>query len=322
VTRAPLRALLLAILAALLVSACHAPTTVGDGAAPDAVHVVATTTVLADLVHEVAGPRATVVSLVPKGGEVHTFDPSPSDMRAVAEADLLVMNGLGLDDWLGTLVDQTDASAQVIRLADAVPASELISGEGSSGPNPHLWLDLRYARTYVEEIRAALDRLDPAHAADIDARAAELDQRLAAEDASVRDRFAAIPAADRRVVSFHDAFPYFARAYGLEVIGTVVSAPGQDPSAGEVAALIDAIRANDVAAILSEAQFSDQLVRTIANETGAVVVSDLYDDTLGDAPVDTFLGMIEWDASRILDALRSRVVSGATTPARGAIATG
>jgi ABC-type Zn uptake system ZnuABC Zn-binding protein ZnuA len=299
----PLLVVLIAV-GALLVAACGADPQTGSPAAADAVRVVATTTVFADLVEEVGGARVSVTSLVPKGGEVHTFDPTPSDMRAVAEADLIVMNGLGLDDWLGRVVEQTDSKAPVIRLAEGVPGFQPIAGgPGGGAVNPHLWLDLTYARAYVDEIRVALVGLDPSHATAIEARAADLDERLAAEDAATRQAFAAIPESDRRIVSFHDAFPYYARAYGLEILGTVVHAPGQEPSAGEVAALIDEIRADGASAIISEAQFSDELVRTIADETGVVVVSDLYDDTLGDPPVDTFLGMIHWDTERILGAL-------------------
>jgi zinc/manganese transport system substrate-binding protein/manganese/iron transport system substrate-binding protein len=120
----------------------------------------------------------------------------------------------------------------------------------------------------------------------------------------LRAQFEAVPPADRKIVSFHDAMPYFARAFGLEIVGSIVSAPGQDPSAGELAALIDAIRASGGRAILSEVQFSDELAQTIAAETGATVVGDLYTDTLGDPPVDTYPGILRWDVDKIVAALR------------------
>ena len=128
-------------------------------------------------------------------------------------------------------------------------------------------------------------------------------ERLAGLDAELRQRFGALRPADRRIVSFHDAFPYFARAYGLEIVGVVVDAPGQDPSASQVARLIDAIRTSGAQAILAEVQFNDRLARQIAAETGATVISGLYTDSLGDPPLDTYEAIIRHDADLILDAL-------------------
>ncbi len=122
-------------------------------------------------------------------------------------------------------------------------------------------------------------------------------------DGEIRDRLAAVPVADRSVVSFHDAFPYFAAAYGLAIVGTVVDAPGQDPSAGAIGDLIRAMRASNAKVIFSEAQFNDALVQAIAADTGAVVVNDLYDDTLGNAPADTYAGMMRWNADRVIEAV-------------------
>ena len=114
---------------------------------------------------------------------------------------------------------------------------------------------------------------------------------------------AKIPEDDRLIVSFHEAFPYFAAAYGLTIVGTIVDAPGQDPSAGEIAALVDAIEASGAKAVFGEVQFSPDLVQTVADEAGVVVVTDLYNDSLGDPPVDTYEGMIRWDVDRVVEAL-------------------
>ncbi len=270
-------------------------------ASDDRIHVVATTTILADLVRQVGGDRVTVESLVPKGGEAHTFDPTPSDVRRVVEADLVIRNGLGMDDWLLNLIQNAGSTAPVIAVAEDLPGAQYI--ESGSQVNPHLWMDVTYARAYASRISEELEQLDPAHAAEIKASALAYDARLAALDADIRTRLAAIPEADRTVISFHDAFPYFARAYGLTVDGTVVDAPGQDPSAAQVEALIGEIRAKGVKAILAEAQFSDKLVQAIADETGATVVSNLYTDSVGDAPVDTFESIMRWDTDRLLQVL-------------------
>ena len=284
---------------ALLLAACGGAPPSG---ADDTLRVVATTTVFADLVEQVGGPDVTVHSLVPKGGEVHTFDPTPRGFEQVARAELLVANGLGLDDWLVKVASDTGTTAPVVKLADGVPADRLLGDEDGT-PNPHLWLDVELARLYVAHIADALATADPAHAGRYRERAAAYDQRLETLHAAIRDQLASIPADERKVISFHDAFPYFARAYGLEIVGTIVDAPGQDPSAGEVSKLVDAVRANGVTAVIAEAQFNADLVRTLADETGARVVTDLYDDTLGDPPVDTYEAMMTWDADKLTEAL-------------------
>ena len=292
---------MLALVVVMLVAACG-----GAGASPGGtdgtLRVVTTTTVFADLVEQVGGPDVTVHSLVPKGGEVHTFDPTPRGFEQVARAQLLVANGLGLDDWLVKVATDTGTTAPVVRLADGVPADRLLGDEDGT-PNPHLWLDVSLARLYVAHLAEALATADPAHAAAYRERATTYDQRLATLDTTIRGRLATVPAGDRRVISFHDAFPYFAQAYGLDIVGTIVDAPGQDPSAGEVAKLVDAVKTNGVAAVIAEAQFNADLVRTLADETGARVVTDLYDDTLGDPPIDTYEAMLTWDADRLTEAL-------------------
>jgi zinc/manganese transport system substrate-binding protein/manganese/iron transport system substrate-binding protein len=294
------RVIAAAALAALLGTACGSSN--GSPPGDDRVRVVATTTVLADLVAQVGGDRVAVSSVVPKGGEVHTFDPSPGDIARLGEARLVVANGLGLDGWLTDLVRDSGATAAVVELATAVPVADYLLADGR--PNPHLWLDPGFAAQYGRAIAAALGGLDPAGAATYEAAAEAYATRLATVEDELQQRIDAIPEADRRIVSFHDAFPYFARAFGIELVGTILEAPGQDPSAGELAALIDAVRASGAAAIVSEVQFSDELARTVAEATGAAVVSDLYTDTLGDAPVDTYEAMLRWDIDRLVEALR------------------
>jgi ABC-type Zn uptake system ZnuABC Zn-binding protein ZnuA len=268
---------------------------------------VTTTTVFGDLVARIGGNRVNAHSLVPRGADVHTFDPAPADAQAISNARLIVMNGLGLDDWLiGVVRDAGASNTPLLELGEALPDADLIAADASEGggSNPHLWMDVRYARGYVALIAAQLSQVDPAGKPEYDANLATFDAQLAELDASIRGQFASLPSESRRVVSFHDAFPYFARAYGLDIVGVVVPAPGQDPSAGEIAALIQAIRGSHVKAVLSEAQFDDRLVRTIADETGARVVSDLYDDSLGDPPYDSYLEMMKWDADQLIQALK------------------
>ena len=304
----------LLVMALTLIAACGTgqhPIPGGQSPTPAAgsLAVVATTSVLADLVQHVGGDLVDVHALVPRGGEAHTFDPAPSDAARLAQARLVVMNGLGLDDWLLALAaDAGQADLPVVELAVELEGVEYIEGREEGGGdatfNPHLWLNVQYARLYVDRIRLKLIEVDPAHQADYDSNAEAYDEQLEALDEHVRDQLAGIPEADRRVVSFHDAFPYFAAAYGLEIVGVVVDAPGQEPGAGEVARLVSAIRQAGVKAILAEAQFSPRPAQAIADETDATVVSELYTDSLGDPPQDTYEAAMRWNVERIVGALR------------------
>jgi zinc/manganese transport system substrate-binding protein/manganese/iron transport system substrate-binding protein len=286
---------------------------------PGALQVIATTTVLADMVAQVGGSKVAVQSLVPKGGEVHTFDPTPSDMTRVAEADLIVMNGLGLDEWLAQMVADSGAAAALVELGEDLPGVTYIEGgdeheagapEASPDPhghgavNPHLWLDVTYASLYVGRIVEALVAADPDDAAVYVANGAAYQATLAALDTWVRERIATIPEANRKLVSFHEAFPYYAAAYGLEIVGTIVAAPGQDPSAGEIATLVEAIKASGAKAVFTEAQFSPELAQTVATEAGVKFVSNLYNDSLGDPPVDSYEALIRWDTDKTVEALQ------------------
>jgi ABC-type Zn uptake system ZnuABC Zn-binding protein ZnuA len=314
------RAAALATTLALAVAACGSPAATSAPTGPaapdaDALRVVTTTTVLADLVAQVGGNRVSVQSIVPRGGEVHTFDPTPADVQRITEAQLVFMNGLGLDEWLGKLVADAGSTAVVVELAEDLDGVELLEGghhdddehEGEEDEheefNPHLWLNVAYASRYVDRIEEALVAAAPADAATFSAGADAYRERLAELHAWATEELGRIPPDARRVVSFHEAFPYFAAAYGLEIVGVIVDAPGQDPSAGQLAELVRAIRDNDVRAIFAESQFSESLVQTLAQETGVTVVANLYSDSLGDAPADSYEGMMRWNVEQVVAAL-------------------
>ncbi len=290
----------------LLVAACGTGSgTVPTSPVPGApIAVVTTSSVFADLVRNVGGSRVSVTSLVPRGADVHTYQPTPADLRAVAGAKLFFMNGLGLDDWLEKTIQSASNGAPVVKLGEDLPGVTLLRGDSPTTQNPHLWMDVANAAIYAKRIATSLKAADPAHAPDIDASATAFAGTLAELDAWVRGQIDTIPPANRQFVTFHDALPYFARAYGLTVVGVAVEAPGQDPSAGEIAALIDAIRRTGVRAIFSEDQFPTTLIDQIARETGAIVVSNLYDDTLGDDPITSYEAMIRWDVEQLVGALR------------------
>ena len=307
---------------ALAIAACSGPGSGGGSAAPGnsaspgssevaggsiaaPLQVIASTTVFAQMVQELGGGLVNAQSLVPANGDVHTFAPKPSDVQKLAKARLVVMNGLGLDDWLDKIVaNAAPPATPVLKLGVNLPGVTYIEGEDAGTTNPHLWLNVAYAERYAERITAGLKHVDPPNAATYDRLAAVYLGRLRDLDAWVRQELAAIPESNRKVVMFHDAFPYYAQAYGLAIVGVAVSAPGQDPSAGDTADLVKAIREAGVKAIFSEAQFPARLVQQLAAETGTNVVSTLYDDALGDPPITTYEAVIRWDTEQFVAALR------------------
>jgi ABC-type Zn uptake system ZnuABC Zn-binding protein ZnuA len=289
------------------VAAIAAACTTGAGASPPGgrLQVVTTTTVLADIVSNVGGDLVSATSLVPKNSDVHTFEPKPSDVRTVASAKLLVMNGLGLDDWLTKMIGNAAAEGTpLLRLGVVLPGVQLLSGETAATENPHLWMDVKYAELFVDRIASELKSVDPAHASGYDVSAAAYKQRLETLDSWVRAQIKTIPEANRRLVTFHDAFPYYAREYGITIVGVAVGSPGQDPSAGYTAQLISTIEAAGVKAIFSEAQFPAKLVDQLAAEAGCKVVANLYDDALGDPPVTSYEELIRWDTDQLVKALQ------------------
>jgi ABC-type Zn uptake system ZnuABC Zn-binding protein ZnuA len=294
--------LALVALAVVLGACSPARGPIGPSADPGALRVAATTTVLADIVKAVGGTRASVQSIIPPGVGPEDYEPRPADARAIADAGLIVSNGVGLDTFVDRLIRSSgsDSAARLV-LGDGLPAIE-VDGE----PNPHFWLDPTIVRdAWLPRIVDALSAAAPADAATFRANAAAYAAQLTALDADLTAQVAAIPPANRKLVTFHDAFPYFARHFGFELVGVVVANAGQEPTGAELAALVEKVRAAKVPAIFSEAQFNPKLVQTVADEAGVPrVVTNLQNDALGPAPADTYLGMMRWNMQQIVDALR------------------
>jgi len=263
--------------------------------------VVATTTVFADIVRSVGGDRVTTDSIIPPGVGPEDYEAKPDDARKLTDAQLIVSNGVGLDDFLGRLLTSAGGERPRLVLGDGVPT---LSVDGEE--NPHFWLDPTLVKQYyLPAIVAKLSELDPDGRAAYEANSAAYGAQLDELDADLSARVDEIPLADRKLVTFHDAFPYFARHFGFELVGVILENVGQEPSAAELAALVDTVKAAHVKAVFSEAQFSPKLSETLAQETGVTtVVTTLYTDTLGDAPADTYLGLMRWNVDQIVSALR------------------
>jgi ABC-type Zn uptake system ZnuABC Zn-binding protein ZnuA len=268
----------------------------GDAAAGGRPTVVATTTQAADIARNVGGSGVRVDGLLPPNADPHDYEVRPDDVKALAGAALVVRSGGELDHWLQGAVESAGADAPVLDLSARVDLQ---------GEDPHWWQDPRNGVLAVAAVRDELSRLDPGGAAGYEARARAYTERLQALDAAVATCMDGVPAARRKLVTTHDALGYFARRYGIEVVGTVIPSLSTraQPSAGDVAKLVDTIRREHVKAIFAESSVHPKVEQAIARETGARVGRPLWADTLGPAGSSgvTYLGSLAANAGALVE---------------------
>jgi ABC-type Zn uptake system ZnuABC Zn-binding protein ZnuA len=266
--------LALAALLATLAAGCGGAADTSGGPS-----VVATTTQLADLARAVAGTRGGVRQILEPSSDPHAYEPRPSDVKAVGSASVVVRSGGDVDAWLGDVLRNAGSDARSATILDDLPAPRRDDG----GIDPHWWQDPRNAELAVGKIRDLLVAADPAGRATYAANAARYLARLRALDRAIARCMSAVPAAERKLVTDHDALGYYADRYAIEVVGTVIPASSTQAqaSAGEVVRLARTIRAEGVSAIFPESSVNPKLTRAIAREAGARVGPALYADSLG-----------------------------------------
>jgi manganese/iron transport system substrate-binding protein len=302
IMRGRLAAMSLLLCLAAAFAACDSRRPLDQSAASQKLTVVTTLTVLADMIQQVGGDTVQVKPLVPPGGEVHTYQPTPDDIKQVARAKIVFYNGAHLEEW----IDETIRSAgrpdlRIFVLSQGLPAI----AESGDEPNPHLWLDVANAKAYVEKIRDALSQVDSANAAAYADRARSYLTQLDELDKWIQAEVEKIPTTRRKLVTFHDAFPYFARRYGFSLEGVLVASPGKEPSARDLTALVRRIRREHVPAVFAEAQFNPKAMEVLAKDAGIRVVTNLYNDTLSAGPeANTYIAMMRHDVSEIVEALK------------------
>jgi zinc/manganese transport system substrate-binding protein len=264
------------------------------------IDVVASFSILGDFAREVGGDRVAVTTLVGANSDVHVYTPSPSDAQKVSGAKLLIINGLGLEGWLPRLVQSSGGKAAIVTATTGIAPRRL-----GSDADPHAWQSVVNAKTYVGNISDGLSRADPANASTYRANASAYLARLDALDAEVRQAVAQIPEARRKVISTHDAFGYFAAAYGIAFIAPQGVSTESEASARDIAAIITQVRSGKIPAVFLENISDPRLMRRIAAETGARVGGTLYSDSLteekGDAP--TYIDMVRHNIRALTSAL-------------------
>ncbi|EKS41065.1 metal ABC transporter substrate-binding protein [Afipia broomeae] len=272
-------------------------------------NIVATFSILGDLAKNVGGERVNVTTLVGPNSDTHVYTPTPSDAKKITDAKLVIVNGLGLEGWLPRLVKSSGSKAATVVATKGIATRKIEDGHSHdpSDADPHAWQSVVNAKTYVTNIRDALIAADPAGAEAYKANAASYLSKLDALDRDVREAVAKIPPERRSVISTHDAFGYFAAAYGIKFIAPQGVSTESEPSARDIAAIISQIKKQKIPAVFLENVSDPRLMRRIAAETGANIGGTLYSDSLTDekGPAPTYIDMVRHNIKALTSALSS-----------------
>jgi zinc/manganese transport system substrate-binding protein len=263
--------------------------------------VVASFSILADFVRQVGGERVEVMALVGPNGDAHVYEPTPSDASRLTQAKLIVVNGLGLDGWMDRLAKASAAKAPVVVASKGVKPIEADEEHGHDNTagrsrplDPHAWQDVGNAKLYAVAIRDALVAADPDGKASYEANAARYLLALDRLDADVKAAMSRIPASRRKIITSHDAFGYFAKAYGIQFVAPQGVSTDAEASARDVAKIIRQIRAQKIPAVFLENVTDPRLMERIAKESGAKIGDKVFSDALSDAsgPAGTYVDMM------------------------------
>lgn len=314
---------ILLLVCGLLVACGNSGSPAPSGPAAGSINVIATTSIIADLVENVGGERVNVRTLLTPGTDPHTYTPTPSDVQAIAESQIVFENGLGLEAWLSETTQNAGGDRPTIAVSDGITpieggedehaaespaASAEEPGHAEHGADPHMWFDVQNTIRYVENIRDGLKQVDAANGGTYDANAAAYIEQLKQLDAEIVKLVESVPAERRKLITNHDTFGYFAKRYGFEVVGHVFEGVSteQEPSAQQIAQLVKLIKEQQVAAVFTENTVNPRLAEQVADEAGVNIVTTLYTDALGEpgSTGATYIDMMRYDAQQIVAALK------------------
>jgi len=272
--------------------------------AAEPVAVVASFSIVGDIVRNIGGDHVSVDTLVGPEEDAHVFDPAPRDAARIAAAKLVVMNGLGFEGWMDRLMKASGGMPKVAIASEGV-ISHSATIDGHESMDPHAWQDVSNVRIYARNIADALIQIDPEHDGLYRANLARFDGELIALDHDIRSAISAIPAERRKIVTTHDAFGYFARAYGIEMIAPQGISTEAEASAKDVARIIRQVKAEKIPAVFLENISDPRLVETIAAESGARIGGKLYSDALSreKEPAGTYIAMMQSNIRELTKAL-------------------
>jgi zinc/manganese transport system substrate-binding protein len=272
-------------------------------------NVIATFSILGDLVQNVGGDAIQLSVLVGPDGDTHTYEPIPADSVALGDADVIFENGLGFESWLDDLYAASGSQAQRVVVSAGLTAGVITVGDEAGETDPHIWQNIYNSIHVVEVVRDTLSAADPANAVAYQLNANRYLALLADTDTYLLEQVQTLPADQRKLVTDHDAFGYFASRYGFEIVGAAlgVSSEVADPSASDIATLIDAITAAGTRAVFAENILNPDVMALVAEQAGVVVGPPLCSDALtaADGPCPTYVDMMRYNVSSIVGALSS-----------------
>jgi zinc/manganese transport system substrate-binding protein len=279
----------------------------GQNKSPDRPRAVATFSILGDLVRNVGGERVELVSLVGPNGDVHVYAPTPGDVKTIAAANIVFVNGLGLEGWIDRLITASATRAPVVVASMGITPRHGTRSRDHNVSDPHAWQSVANVKLYVSNIRQGLIAIAAAEKKNFDANATAYLAKLDALDGEIKAAIAAIPPARRKVITTHSAFGYFGDAYGIEFIAPEGLSTEAEPSARDIAKLIEQIRRENVPALFLENVSDPRLLQRIAAETGARIGGELYSDALSppDGPAGTYIEMMRSNVRELTSALMS-----------------
>ena len=276
--------------------------------AQDRINVVATFSILGDLVKNVGGDRLAAATLVGPNGDVHVYSPTPADAKMLKAAKVVFVNGLGLEGWMTRLVSASGTKAPMVIASTGIEPRKMEDDAGHMVPDPHAWQTVANAKIYVANIRDGLSKADPAGKQVYAANAKAYLVKLDALERQVKEAIAKIPADRRKIITTHDAFGYFGAAYGMEFISPEGVSTDAEPSAKDVARIISQIRKQKIPAVFMENITDPRLMRQIAQESGAAIGGTLYSDALSDpnGPAGSYIDMMRNNIREFDNALTPR----------------
>ncbi|WP_312416355.1 metal ABC transporter substrate-binding protein [Pseudescherichia sp.] len=276
-----------------------------QGAMAKTLNVVASFSILGDMVTQIGGEHVKVTTLVGPDGDPHTFEPSPKESAALAKADVVVVNGLGLEGWLDRLVTASGFHGPLVVASQGVETHTL-NEDGETVTDPHAWNSAANGVRYAQNILAALVKADPQDAAALNASGQRYIAQLQQLDIWAKNRFSSIPEGKRRVLTSHDAFGYFGRAYGVQFMAPQGISSESEASAAKVAALIQQIKADGVKTWFLENQLDPRLVKQIASATGAQPGGELYPEALSPqgGEADTYVNAFRHNVETIANSMK------------------
>jgi zinc/manganese transport system substrate-binding protein len=272
--------------------------------------VVASFSILGDMVEQVGGQAVTVKLLVGPNTDAHTWQPTPDDAKTLTEADLVFVNGLGFEGWLSRLIEASGTNARLVTVSEGVALRTMQDDDGGQNKtitDPHAWQNLNNGRVYMHNITRALQKALPDEAKAIQERADAYEAKIVAMDKFVRAELAAVPKPQRKIITSHDAFGYFGAAYGVTFYAPEGMTTESEPSAANVVGLIGQIKASGIKAVFIENMNSPRLIEQIARDTGSQIGGELYSDALSpaDGPAPSYLDMFKNNVPKLTAAMRA-----------------